>query len=158
MKLRDLAMLLVVSLAFPAGASDLGRVVTGLYKDYAWSAVFGAELSSKMKSINTEDEKVLRKYFSAPLAKAIADDSRCTAKSGELCKLDYDILFDSQDPAISDLNVVDCGKECVKVCFQERDKKKCITIAGRGEKGAARITDLVYEDGRSLRKSLGLNK
>ncbi len=109
-----------------------------------------------MKTVNAEDGKVLSKYFSAELSKAISDDNKCVAKNGEFCKLDYDILFDSQDPVITDLNILGCGSECVKVCFKEIEKKKCITVNGQSNAGATRITDFVYEDGRSLRKSLGL--
>lgn len=49
-------------------------------------------------SINGQNKKILSKYFDTLLVALLCRDRECLAKSDMICNLDFDIIYDSQDP------------------------------------------------------------
>lgn len=90
--------------AFAAKADNEAAVVARLYKDFAWQAVasrtelFGEDVSHQSKA-------TLEKYFAPTLADLLVKDAACQIRSQGICNLDFDLLFDSQDPRVTDLDV-----------------------------------------------------
>ncbi|QWT22150.1 hypothetical protein KPL74_09095 [Bacillus sp. NP157] len=144
----------------PASATSL---VARLYQAYAWEALSPADaLTSNLFGPGLADQPVteLGKYFDPSLASAIAADADCVKKhEGEICNLDFDILFASQDPAASDMTIADGGQGKVLVTYtypSNGQKVHLVYHTGNTSLGV-RITDIVYRDmdNQSLRSLLG---
>jgi hypothetical protein len=163
-KRRGLALLFVMALILPrlAGASEarseIMGLLSGLYQRYAWVAVFSVDSPAGKVPLARASRKELSEVFAADLALAIWNDSQCAEKRGEICVLDFDVLFDSQDPSARDL-VIEPGKQVAeaRVCFKDAaDARRCVTFSGASINGAIRITDIRYPGGQSLRQLLRL--
>jgi hypothetical protein len=143
--------------AFAASANTEAAVVASLYKDFAWQAfasqddLFGADLAHQNKA-------ALGKYFAPPLAALLLQDSACQMKSQGICNLDFDLLFDSQDPRITDLDVAILAPGKVTVQFKDpvSDQTTKIQFNVARVAGQWKITDIIYgtKSERSLRKIL----
>ena len=143
--------------AVAAKADYEAAVVAKLYKDFAWQAVasqadlFGDDLSHQRK-------ETLEKYFSPALADLLVKDAACQTRSQGICNLDFDLLFDSQDPRVTDLDVTTTSPGQVSVVYKDPvDQKKTqidFVVARVG--GIWKITDVVYKrpDKVSLRQVL----
>jgi hypothetical protein len=138
--------------------SSLKAIVEDAYKRYAWVSVFSMEKQgANGLPLKQETLSKLQEFFSHDLAAALRADSECSRKTGEICALDFDILFDSQDPEATDLVVTPVQKGRAEVCFNDQAKHRtCLLYVGVVEGGLPRIGDVVYSDGRSLRQLLGL--
>jgi hypothetical protein len=131
--------------ALAAKADNEAAVVAKLYKDFAWQAVasqadlFGDDLSHQGKA-------TLEKYFSPALADLLVKDAVCQTRSQSICNLDFDLLFDSQDPRVTDLDVTTTSPGRVSVVYKDPvDEKKTqidFEVARVGR--AWKITDVVY--------------
>ena len=146
--------------AMPVAATssnDFLLRVEKAYKNYSWVAIFGVSMDSKMEPLANEQISVLRQYFTNDLAKAIAEDRRLAESSGGVGNIDFDILFDSQDPSASDLVIEVKNPYEVVACFKQMHQKKCVTFLGSVESGSTKIRDIWYENGCSLRKLLKLS-
>lgn len=103
---------------FAAKVRNESTVVARLYKDFAWQAVasqpdlFGEDLSHQSKS-------TLEKYFAPALADLLIKDAACQMKSQGICNLDFDLLFDSQDPRVTDLEVSMTSPGKVSVVYRD---------------------------------------
>jgi hypothetical protein len=130
-------------LAAKAGGEAV--VVAKLYKDFAWQAVasqadlFGEDLSHQSKS-------TLKKYFAPALADLLVKDAACQMKSQGICNLDFDLLFDSQDPRVTDLDVSTTSPGKVSVVYKDPvdDKATRIDFDVARVSGAWKITDVIY--------------
>ncbi|MBC3875423.1 DUF3828 domain-containing protein [Undibacterium flavidum] len=149
------------SSAHDTNVPALKKMVEASYKEYAWIVVFGVDSTSKsLISLNQESLVKLRRIFTDELALAIFNDAQCARKTKEVCALDFDILFDSQDPDARDLTIRSKTKQLVEVCFIEQTtKRRCLEfvgVSGNGKKGE-QIYDIKYDQtGRTLRKILKL--
>lgn len=89
---------------FAANAEQETVVVAKLYKDFAWQAMasqadlFGEDLAHQRKA-------TLENYFAPALADLLIKDAACQVKHQGICNLDFDMLFGSQDPRVTDLDV-----------------------------------------------------
>jgi hypothetical protein len=140
-----------------AKVDDEAAVVAKLYKDFAWQAMashadlFGDDLSH-------QDKATLEKYFSPALADLLVKDAACQTRHQGICNLDFDLLFDSQDPRVTDLSVTTTSPGRVSVVYKDPvDEKKMqidFEVARVGE--AWKITDVIYKrpDRMSLRRIL----
>jgi hypothetical protein len=147
-----------VTSAHSADAARLSKLVSELYARYAWVAMFSITPPPNAAPLSKAKSAELQATFVPDLAKAIWDDAQCAEKRGEICTLDFDILFDSQDPSASDLTVKSDahGSEAV-ACFKVVEgASKCLTFVGADVRGATRVADIVYPGQRSLRQLLGL--
>lgn len=164
---RRLIFLLTFFPQFAAGQaisedrnSSLQALVNDVYKRYSWVSVFSAEKQGDNSlPLKQEAFEKLVEFFSHDLAAALRVDAECSKKTGDICALDFDILFDSQDPGATDLVVAQVQKERVQVCFNDQAKRwTCVSYVGVVESGLPRIHDIIYGDGRSLRQLLRLNQ
>lgn len=134
-------------------------VVAKLYKDFAWQAIasqdlFGDDLAHQNKS-------TLEKYFAPALADLLVKDAVCQVRSQGICNLDFDLLFDSQDPRVTDLDVTTTSPGRVSVVYKDPvdDKTTRIDFELARVAGRWRIMDVVYRrpDKVSLKQVLNQN-
>jgi hypothetical protein len=131
--------------AVAATAQDAVSLVARLYKDFAWQAIvsqpglFGEDLSHQPKP-------VLERYFDAPLASLLANDAACQARVQGICNLDFDLLFDSQDPSVIDLEIKALAAGAVSVEFKNpiSNQKTKISFRVATVSGNWKITDVFY--------------
>jgi len=156
--LATLTLLQLTSVAAQdPGPSGLSKLVSGLYARYAWVAVFSTTPPANAVPVAHASRLELQATFVPDLASAIWKDTQCAAKRREICTLDFDILFDSQDPSASELTVQGNGASEVLACFNVvGGARKCMLFVGAKVNGVARVADIVYSDQRSLRQLLGL--
>jgi hypothetical protein len=132
-------------------------VVAKLYKDFAWQAMatqtnlFGEDLAHQRKD-------TLEKYFAPALADLLLKDSACQVKYQGICNLDFDLLFDSQDPRVTDLEITAALPGKVSVSFKDpvNEKMTQIDFEVAPIAGIWKITDIIYRspDKVSLKKVL----
>ncbi len=139
--------------------ASLEKLVASIYKEYAWTVLFGVEtkLSSAIP-LSQEPTAKLKTIFTDDLATAISMDERCAKKTRGICLLDFDILFASQDPAARDLSIKSIKEHAVEVCFiDQSDSRRCVEFVGVREAKGVRIRDIKYKNfGSSLRAILKL--
>jgi hypothetical protein len=131
--------------ALAAKADSEAAVVAKLYKDFAWQAVasqadlFGDDLSHQGKA-------TLEKYFAPVLAELLVKDAMCQTRYQGICNLDFDLLFDSQDPRVTDLDVKTTAPGRVAVVYKDPvdEKKTQIDFEVARVGGIWKITDVVY--------------
>lgn len=142
-----------------AAANSIEATVYRLYSSYSWIVVFATSSSKGLVPLSQASRRELSSVFVSDLAEAIFADAQCARESGEICAVDFDILFDSQDPSASNLTVEKVGhKEDTVVCFLDASNtRKCLTFVGVPTKGMVKIFDIVYPEQRSLRQLLGLS-
>jgi hypothetical protein len=156
-KLAGALMLLVLAIgasngAHAGGAMSFERLVSVTYARYM--PLKGMDDAAILPH---ESLTALKKIFTDDLAAAIFEDSQCVHKTGELCALDFDILFASQDPQPRELNVTSTGAHNADVCFRDQSPaRRCMQVAGIAGPGGARIRDIKYDDGVTLRSVLKL--
>lgn len=152
-------LLQVTAVAAPiVDTTRLSNLVSGLYARYAWVAMFSTTPPPNAVPLALAKRAELQATFVPDLAKAIWDDAQCAEKRGEICILDFDILFDSQDPSASELTVRgDAQGSAALACFKVTDgTRKCLTFVGADVNGTTRVADIVYPGQQSLRQLLGL--
>jgi hypothetical protein len=131
--------------ACAAQVTSEAKVVATLYRDYAWQAMasqwdlFGPGLAD-------ENLAKLEHYFTPELAKLLVDDLACKVREQGICNLDFDLLFDSQDPRVGDLNVETTQPGKVRVEFTDPviRKKNRIDFTLVKVSGDWRIADIFY--------------
>lgn len=128
-----------------------------LYKDFAWQA-FASQADLFGEDIAHQSKGVLEKYFAPELAALLVQDAVCQARSGGICNLDFDLLFNSQDPNVSDLDIATHAPGKVSVEFKNpvNQKKSVIEFVVAKVGGRWRIADALYRQREepSLRKTL----
>lgn len=156
--------LVVIALSFltltwaPTAAAETANTeaaaVARLYKDFAWQAMasqadlFGEDLAHQSRP-------VLEKYFTPSLADLLRKDVACQVKSQGICNLESDLLFNAQDPMVTDLVVEKTAPGRVVVAFKNPANQATTKIEFKLARmaGRWRIADIVYSDG-SLRRTL----
>lgn len=126
-------------------------VVARLYKDFSWQAItgqsnlFGADLAHQRKT-------TLERYFSPLLAELLVRDAACQIRSQGVCNLDFDLLFDSQDPRVTDLEVTPISTGKVAVTFKDpvSDERKMVAFRLSRVAKKWKITDIVYGKDQQL--------
>ncbi len=140
---------------------SLEKLVASVYKEYAWTVLFGAEIRLDTAiPLSQEPKAKLKRIFTDDLAIAISTDARCAKKAREICLLDFDILFASQDPAASDLSIRSITEHAVDVCFVDQsNSRRCLEFVGVKEAKGERIRDIRYGNiARSLRSIFKLKQ
>ena len=133
-----------------AGSSDLDtgkELVAQLYKEH----------SGKSDPLQyPASKKLLPNYFYKPLLDLYLKDQEDS--KGEVGKIDFDPLYDSQDFEISGFNLVVLpnkkGSGYVAARFRNMGVDQEIIFALQRTKMGWRIADIRYKDGRSLWKIL----
>ena len=151
-------LILLICLPFAAGATESNvDLVKRLYAKYAWESTDSSPKGST-PFIDAPQAELL-KYLEPSLAEALLKDRQCAKQTGEICGLDFSPLWASQDPGAKDLRVKQ-GRSAKRV-------EVSFTYPGSGERivieyelaliaGEPRIRDILYSEGFSLRKTLGV--
>ena len=134
---------------------EASSVVRQLYKTYAWQVLFA---TPEFKPLIDQPDEELAKYFSPAMVRLLHDDRECRERTHEVCGLDFDPLFDSQDPSsIYDLDTERRGDE-VSVTFRQESRKVKLVFKLKRESSGWRIDDIVYPEGMKLRSLLATGK
>jgi hypothetical protein len=154
-----LACVPCVASAAPDPTSAKG-VVERLYQDYAWVVLFQ---DSDFVRLADQPEKVLSQYFSPSLSGLVIADHQCVEKTKDICKLDFDPLYDSQDSAGAHDLHVDAMSQAneVQVRFSPRWGSTAVKqLQFKMVKTSAgwRIDDIDYPDHESFRSILQQKK
>jgi hypothetical protein len=120
-------------------------VVASLYRDFGWQAfasqqnLFGDDLAHQKKA-------TLEKYFAPDLAELLVRDAVCQVRSQGICNLDFELLFDSQDPRVTDLDVQTVALGKVAVSFKDpvNDETTKIEFNLAQVAGKWKIADVIY--------------
>lgn len=148
--------------AMAASRAPTERLVNGLYKDFGCP---GPSVSApkcdtpeadQRKAVTEQSRAVLGKYFDASLVALLLKERRCVTKTQEICNLDFDLLYASQDPDAADLSIKAAATNKVVVSFRYPSNGERITIQYlfAPTRNGPRITDVIYPDNTSLRKLL----
>ncbi|SEO77163.1 hypothetical protein SAMN02800692_2044 [Luteibacter sp. UNC138MFCol5.1] len=136
-----------------AGSLD---VVAHLYRDHAWEAMASSSGPADTgfgPTIAEAPRSMLERYFEHHLVDLLQGDADCQAKhEGEVCNLDFNILFSSQDPAATDLTLEATGKDRVMVSFtypsdNEKIRIEYITVETQA---GWRIKDVIFHNMKDL--------
>ncbi|RUL71066.1 DUF3828 domain-containing protein [Dyella choica] len=136
----------------PNGAA---ATVTQVYRDYAWQAVIDEPANAGVDLFD-QPAPVLGRYFDPHLVELIARDHQCRERTHEVCRLDFAPIWDSQDPAASEMKIRTTSVPSkVSVDFAYPDKSTHVHILYVLSQTPAgwRITDIQGHDW-SLRKLL----
>jgi len=128
-----------------AGTPDPDEVVKSLYAE---------QKAGTGPFFQTKSRAVVDKYFEKDFANLIWNDA--VKADGEVGALDFDPLFGSQDPEISDFEIMSTGwggddkfgaddKAVVQVTFKDGGKKKMISFQfQQGKNKQWKISDIRY--------------
>ncbi|WP_374567469.1 hypothetical protein [Nitrosomonas sp.] len=125
-------------------------VVYQLYKDFGWSAIFdvSAETESYLgKPIEEQSPDILSKYFSPELVKLFLKEAECKQfRKGELCNLEFDPIFASQDPAAMEISINSAESNVIIVQFRYPSNTAKINLKYQLERigNQWRISDIAY--------------
>jgi hypothetical protein len=158
MKIIKLSLVVMIALAalnFSAYAGQASRpgkrvtprtVVLSLYNQHKRQSPF----------FQTRSRALLDKYFASELANLLWEEAR--SSRGEVGALEADPLFNAQDTRVKNFSVqegtVGTGPTEVAVSFENFREKHKIMFLMIPEGTGGRITDIAYDDGRSLREIL----
>lgn len=152
------ALCALLMLAFPVFASDTTprpvALVQSLYESYAWEAVVS---KPQGRALFQEPASVLHRYFDEPLVRLILANQACERRTREVCRLEMMPLWNSSDPAASDLHVEAAGVPGeVRVRFLRPAESASteFTFLLKIQRGAWRIHDIRYDDGSRLVRML----
>lgn len=160
-KALALACALVFSPVVVAGNG--AGTVARLYKDFAWQALVSPGSAPEAvkvfgQAVSDRPRAVLNRYFDPSLARLLAKDNACVRKTREVCNLDFDPIFGSQDPAVTDLTIKAIRPGQVQVEFKYPSTEQLIRLDYRLRMvgGRWRIADIAYPTigPRSLRAVL----
>jgi len=151
--LRLFSLLLLTTALFVTSAEARPRppkenspegIVFKVYRDFAWEAVMAGGGYGLMQ----QPPEVLKQYFDNKLTSLILRDRKCSEK-GEVCRLDFVPIWDSQDPAAVDLTVEKTKKNnIIKVEFRYPSSNEKIELSYRVTNTAKgwRISDISGKD------------
>lgn len=133
-------------IACAAKAETETAVVARLYKDFAWQAM-ATQTGLFGKDLAHQDKSTLNKYFAPALTGLLLEDAACQARQQGICKVDFDLLFDSQDPRVTDLDIAAVGPGRVSVVFKDpvSDEATRLDFEVTKTAGTWRISDIVYK-------------
>ena len=101
---------------------------------------------------------VLAQYFDDALVNLLLADRACATKSHEICKLDSDPIWASQDPEATELKISagsDSGMVAVRFRTPSSDGQVNLSYRMARTSRGWRIHDIVYDADHSLRSELG---
>lgn len=125
-------------------------VVYQLYKDFGWSAIFDVSVETELylgKPIEEQSPDILSKYFSPELVKLFLKEAECKQfRKGELCNLEFDPIFASQDPAAMEIALSSAEGNVIIVQFRYPSNIAKINLKYQLQRidNQWRISDIVY--------------
>ena len=155
------AMVAMLVVAMPSEAQPKSTqespeaIVVSLYHDYAWEVVL---LSSNYVELLDQSKNELEKYFSPVLAQLLIKDRECKEKTNDVCGLDFDPIYATQDRSfVHDLDVkTPNSSNEVKVQFKSSGTLPAFELTYKMIKTASgwRIDDINYGAGRSTLRAV----
>lgn len=142
--------------SFAAKAESAAVVVARLYKDFAWEAM-ASQPAFFGEGLAHQDKATLQRYFTPALADLLVRDAACQVKVQGTCNLDFALLFYSQDPRVTDLDIEPRSLDQVDVAFKDPVTEERTKIAFRLARvdGKWRVADILYgQQGTSLKNVL----
>jgi hypothetical protein len=130
-------------------------LITQLYREFAWEAGLAAAPANPVPFAQQPMQK-LRSYFTPRLAALLSADSACAGKKG-MCKIDFAVLWDSQDPVATDLKISKgVAHRTIIARYRAPDSKEQISITFELRRSSVgwRIADIHYRSGASLTRLL----
>ena len=94
----------------------------------------------------------LHEFFTEELSMLILEEANCV-KDGYICNLDFDPLFDSQDPSPEKLVFTKLQNKVI-VSFSEQGKSKKIVYLLTNNNGEYKINNILYKNGFDLKSIL----
>ena len=145
----------LVSLNAACAQSAPRQVVTQLYQKYSWEADPQSTATDSIPLLN-QPESELARYFDADLVALLIADRECARRSGEVCLLDWDPIWDSQDPAAKDLIIRSLRTNALLVRFRHpyTGEERALEYHLVNTPAGWRISDIRYKNGVSLREAL----
>ncbi len=146
-------MISCVIMAAPLQAQEGGvAVVAQLYRDFAWEVVV-AEPMWHGHYLLEQPRAVLERYLDSSLTTLLLADRRCVSEGEGICNLDFDPIWNSQDPGATDLAVTATSDPTrVSVRFRQApqgNRVALLYLVVRTQAGW-RIRDIRYPNGTSL--------
>jgi hypothetical protein len=150
MTVRPVAAAVAAALLWAApalAAAPPDSVVARLYRDFP---IGGS------RDLVAAPRPVLLDYFEDGLAELLMREDGCRARTAEVCNLDFDLMWASQDPSAAGLSIRPLNAREVAVGFRTAGGEPValrysLAATARG----VRIRDVTYPRGRSLRVLLG---
>ena len=142
----SLAVFFTASSVAASRASDEQIAIVGsLYKAFAWQVLSNSN-NIFGKPLTQQEGTILRRYFDQELASLLLKDRECAKASGEICNLDFDPIFASQDPAAVDLSIRAASNSMVSVEFTYPSNGEKVRLEYQLTKSQAgwRIGDIRY--------------
>lgn len=118
------------------------NLVKNMYKSY--SAI--GDINDK--SILESSQHQLEKYFDSTLSKLLINDINCSKKNNAICKLDFDPIYNSQDPEVSSIKIIDNQKSINVLLYEKQSKSTKITYFF--DEKTKKIHNIEYENGINL--------
>ncbi len=107
-------------------ASPQAAIVAQLCQDFAWEAVLS---EPSLPGAMDQPRQVLERYFDQNLTALILKDRACAEKKG-MCNLDFLPLWDSQNPAVTNLAVSQTAQpNIVTVEYREPRSNKITALS-----------------------------
>lgn len=137
MKIFRSVLLVILFSSFATGAIAIEKVtkyekpedvVIILYHDFGWEAQYPEKYKDKVLLID-QPFKVLEQYFSQKLASLIYNDRKQEIKTHELGRIDFVLLFGSQDPdGINNIRIKQKSDKVVSVLYDQNGEKDVMVL------------------------------
>lgn len=160
LKLSGLVLALLFGSAGQALAADAPSpavaAVAALYRDIAWQAVIDKPLDAG-PALLEQGRDQLRKYFDAALADLIVADRACTARGQGICGLDFDPLWNSQDPVGARVSITQGSRAdevLVTVAYPKARDRKPMVFQMAQASGGWRVSDIRFPGEKKTLKAI----
>ena len=137
-------------------ARDSGAVdqVVALYRSIAWQAVLQQPADAGPELL-AQPAAALGRWFDPTLAGLLVDDQACRRRTRQICALDFDPLWDSQDPLGATVAITPgarAGEVQVRLAYGAGAPRAPLVFQLTAGPAGWRIADIRYPAGRpSLR-------
>ncbi|MBA3671002.1 MAG: hypothetical protein H0W68_03130 [Gemmatimonadaceae bacterium] len=115
----------IVLAAMPAKAQRPQATIDRLYKD------FRSEAEHPELSFVDQPRAVIGRYLDSSLTELLVADRACATRTHEICRLDFALLWGSQDPDAHDVTI-------------RRTKDPSVVVAGLGGSEGSRYIEMRY--------------
>jgi len=142
-----LASLFLLAPGAQAQAGQPSDIVYQLYKDYAWEALFEDSGKVAGKPLLSQPRRILARYFDDTLVRLLLKEQACLAQHiGEVCNLDFNPIFASQDPGAAGLKIESSTPAQVEVQFTYPSDRSTVRLVYRmvHTRSGWRIHDIRY--------------
>ena len=130
-------------------------VVAWIYRDFAFTTIMSDYW--KHSTLIEQPKGILSLYFTDELVELILKDRKCVRETHEICNLDFDPIFASQDPGAESLQISEPDENkriYVRFTYPPNGEKISLMYEVQKTNRGWRIKDIIYKDGPSLRKLL----